>query len=186
MAITVTVEHPLQDDVRQLIAELNATLLDLTPPEFCFHMTAEQMAEAHTTLFVAREDGAAVACGALRRHPERTAEVKRMYTRPSHQGRGIGGRVLDAIEALARREGFARLVLETGHRHPAAWRVYERAGFSRCRAVLDYPASDYSVFYAKALVATARTGLGSDGVQAMRGGRVKGSLVNNNGSEPGE
>jgi len=127
-----------------------------------------------------------VACGALRRHPERTAEVKRMYTRPSHQGRGIGGRVLDAIEALARREGFARLVLETGHRHPAAWRVYERAGFSRCRAVLDYPASDYSVFYAKALVAAARTGLGSDGVNAMSGGRVKGSLVDNSGSEPGE
>ena len=159
MAITVTVEHPLQDDVRQLIAELNATLLALTPPEFCFHMTAEQMAEPHTTLFVAREEGAAVACGALRRHPERTAEVKRMYTRPSHQGLGIGGRVLDAIEALARREGFARLVLETGHRHPAAWRVYESAGFSRCGAVLDYPDSEYSVFYAKALAADARAGL---------------------------
>jgi len=166
MAITVSIEHPLQDDVRQLIAELNATLLALTPPEFSFHMTAEQMAEPHTTLFVAREDGAAVACGALRRHPERTAEVKRMYTRPSHQGRGIGGRVLDAIEALARREAFAHLVLETGHRHPAAWRVYERAGFRRCGAVLDYPESEYSVFYAKALAADARAGLGSHGVAA--------------------
>jgi len=169
MAITVTVEHPLQDDVRQLIAELNATLLALTPPGFCFHMTAEQMAEPHTTLFVAREDGAAVACGALRRHRERTAEVKRMYTRPSHQGRGIGGRVLDAIEALARREGFARLVLETGHRHPAAWRVYERAGFARCGTVLDYPDSEYSVFYTKALAADQRAGLGSGGVAAPEG-----------------
>ena len=169
MAITVAVEHPLQDDVRQLIAELNATLLALTPPGFCFHMTAEQMAEPHTTLFVAREDGAAVACGALRRHRERTAEVKRMYTRPSHQGRGIGGRVLDAIEALARREGFARLVLETGHRHPAAWRVYERAGFARCGAVLDYPDSEYSVFYAKALAADQRAELGSGGVAAPEG-----------------
>jgi putative acetyltransferase len=152
VAITVAVETPLQDDVRQLIAELNATLLALTPPEFCFHMSAEQMAEPPTTLFVARERGTAVACGALRRHAERTAEVKRMYTRPSHQGRGIGGQVLAEIEALARREGFARLVLETGHRHPAAWRVYERAGFSRCGAVLNYPDSPYSVFYVKALV----------------------------------
>jgi putative acetyltransferase len=152
VAITVAVETPLQDDVRQLIAELNATLLALTPPEFCFHMSAEQMAEPRTTLFLAREGSSAVACGALRRHAERTAEVKRMYTRPSHQGRGIGGRVLAEIEALARREGFARLVLETGHRHPAAWRVYERAGFSRCGAVLDYPDSRYSVFYEKALL----------------------------------
>ena len=151
MAITVAAETPLQDDVRRLIDGLNATLLALTPPEFCFHMTAEQMAQPDTTVFLAREGGAAVACGALRRHAERTGEVKRMYTLPSHQGRGIGGQILAEIEALARREGFARLVLETGHRHPAAWRVYERAGFTRCGPVLDYPASEYSVFYEKAL-----------------------------------
>jgi putative acetyltransferase len=173
MAITVAVETPLQDDVRQLILELNATLLALTPPEFCFHMTAEQMAEAHTTLFVAREDGDAVACGALRRHAERTAEVKRMYTRPAHQGRGIGGRLLDEIEALARREGFARLVLETGHRHPSAWRVYERAGFTRCGAVLDYPDSEYSVFYEKALGAGGRGVPGRDVVAAQGGARAR-------------
>ncbi len=153
MAITVASETPLQDDVRRLVGELNATLLALTPPEFCFHMTAEQMAQPDTTLFLAREDGAAVACGALRRHAERTAEVKRMYTLPSHQGRGIGGQILQEIETLARNEGFARLVLETGHRHPAAWRVYERAGFTRCGRVLDYPDSEYSVFYEKALAA---------------------------------
>jgi len=181
MAITVAIETPLQNDVRQLITELNATLLALTPPEFCFHMTAEQMAEPHTTLFVAREDGAAVACGALRRHAERTAEVKRMYTRPAHQGRGIGTRVLDEIEALARTEGFARLVLETGHRHPAAWRVYERAGFTHCGAVLDYPISEYSVFYEKALAADACGVSGPDvvalegGVHAHSGARVVGS-----------
>ena len=151
MAITVTAETPLQDDVRRLIGELNTTLLALTPPEFCFHMTAEQMAQPDTTVFLAREDGMAVACGALRRHAERTGEVKRMFTRPSHQGRGIGGRILEEIESLARKEGFARLVLETGDRHAAAWRVYERAGFTRCGRILDYPESAYSVFYEKAL-----------------------------------
>jgi len=153
MAVTVSVESPLQDEVRQLIAELNQALLALTPAEFCYHMTAEEMARPDTTVFIAREDGAAVACGALRRHGEGIGEVKRMYTRPAHQGRGIGGRILEAIEALARSEGISRLVLETGDRHPAAWRVYERGGFARCGAVLDYPDSGYSVFYAKTLSA---------------------------------
>ena len=151
MAISVAAETPLQDDVRRLVDALNETLLVLTPPEFCFHMTAEQMAQPDTTVFLAREDGAAVACGALRRHADGVGEVKRMYTLPSHQGRGIGGLILGEIETLARKEGFARLVLETGHRHPAAWRVYERAGFTRCSRVLDYPESEYSVFYAKSL-----------------------------------
>src|SRR6186713_1454528 len=122
--IVVAVETPLQDDVRLLVAELNETLLALTPPEFCFHMTVEQMAEPATTLFVARDGAAAVACGALKRHAGAVGELKRMYTRPSHRGRKIGAAIVERIEALARSEGLERLVLETGDRHPAAWTVY--------------------------------------------------------------
>jgi putative acetyltransferase len=151
MAITVAIESPLQEDVGQLISELNQALLALTPAEFCYHMTAEEMASPDITVFIAREDGVALACGALRRHDGGVGEVKRMYTRPAYQGRGIGGQILEAIEALARTEGISRLVLETGDRHAAAWRVYERGGFERCGAVLDYPDSGYSVFYAKTL-----------------------------------
>jgi putative acetyltransferase len=149
--IVVAVESPLQDDVRGLIKELNENLLALTPPEFCSHMTVEQMAGPDTTVFIARDAGKAVACGALRRDANGIGEVKRMYTRPDRQGQGIGGRILDRIEELARREGFKQLVLETGDRHPAAWRVYERGGFTRCGPVLDYPDTGWSVFYSKFL-----------------------------------
>ena len=151
MSIAVAVESPLQDDVRDLVAALNATLLELTPPEFVFHMTVEQMAEPATTVFIARDGGNAVGCGALKRHEDGIGEVKRMYTRPSHRGRRIGAEIVARIEAMAREEGLKRLVLETGDRHPAAWAVYERAGFTRCGPVLDYPDSKWSVFYEKAL-----------------------------------
>ena len=151
MAIEIAAETPLQDEVRALISELNVALLALTPPEFCSHMTAEQMASRDTTVFIARESGTAVACGALRRHGGGVGEVKRMYTRPSHRGRRIGAMIVERIEALARSEGMSSLVLETGDRHPAAWVVYERAGFQRCRPVLDYPDSKWSVFYRKQL-----------------------------------
>jgi putative acetyltransferase len=153
MPITIAVETPLQEEVRALIAELNATLLELTPPEFCFHMSVDEMAEPSVTVFVARDDGAAVACGALKRHAGGIGEVKRMYTRPSHRGQRIGALLVAEIEALARREGLKQLVLETGDRHPAAWTVYERAGFTRCGPVLDYPDSKWSVFYEKPLAA---------------------------------
>jgi putative acetyltransferase len=154
MTVVIAVESPLSDDVRALIAELNAVLLELTPPEHCYHLSPEEMAAADTTVFVAREDGAPIACGALKRHG-RIGEVKRMYTKPSHQGRGLGGRILAEIERLARAEDLAELVLETGDRHPAAWRVYERAGFARCGAVLDYPDTTWSVFYGKSLLREA-------------------------------
>ncbi len=153
--VTIAIETPLQDDVRELIAELNANLLALTPPEFCFHMSVEEMAEPDTTVWIAREHGIAVACGALKRHPGAIGEVKRMYTKPAAQGRGIGGKILAHIEARAREEKLCELVLETGDRHPAAWRVYERGGFQRCGVVLDYPDSTWSVFYRKDLTADA-------------------------------
>ena len=50
MAIEIAIETPLQDDVRALVAELNATLLELTPPEHCYHLTVEQMAGGDTKI----------------------------------------------------------------------------------------------------------------------------------------
>jgi putative acetyltransferase len=151
----VAIESPLQDDIRALIAELDETLLKLTPPEFSFHMTAEEMAGPDTTVFVARDGGEPIAMGALKRHAGRIGEVKRMYTRRAYQGRGIGGEILREIEKMARSEGLDELVLETGDQHAAAYRVYERGGFSRCGVVLDYPDSKWSVFYRKDLLRVA-------------------------------
>ena len=145
--LIIAAESPLQDEVRTLIAALNEYLLSLTPQDHCFHMTVEEMARPDTTVFIARENGRALGCGALRRHDGGIGEVKRMYTVPECQGKGVGGRILEAVLAQARQEGLNRMVLETGDRHPAAWRVYERAGFKRCGPVLDYPDSSWSVFY---------------------------------------
>ena len=150
---SIAVESPLQEDVRGLIAELNAYLLSIFPPEACSHMTVEQMNQPDTTVFIARDtDGQAVGCGALRRHANGIGEVKRMYTRKPMQGRGLGGQIVAQIEALARREGFSQLVLETGLGLEAAWHVYERAGFTRCGPVLTYPDIPTSVFYEKSLL----------------------------------
>jgi len=151
LPVTLAIESPLQDDVRTLIAELNTALLELSPPEACYHLTVDQMAEPAVTVWIARDGGTVIGCGALKRHSDTVGEVKRMFTRPEWQGQGVARLILGEIEAAAEREGLAMLVLETGDRHPAAWALYEKAGFSRCGPVLDYPASPYSVFYQKQL-----------------------------------
>src|ERR1043166_9759049 len=106
MTAAIAVESPLSQDVRVLIAELNAVLLELTPPEHCYHLTPEEMASPDTTVFVVREGGAPIACGALKRHG-RIGEVKRMYTRPPYQGRGIGGGVSPPAQGGAGGAGHA-------------------------------------------------------------------------------
>lgn len=151
MSFTIAVESPLSDDVRALVKELNEFTFELTPAEFRHHMTVEQMAGADTTLFVARDaSGATLGMGALRRHGV-VGEVKRMFVKPRARGLGVGGAILERIEALARQEGIGRVVLETGSNFDAAKRVYERGGFETCEPVLDYPPSAWTAFYAKEL-----------------------------------
>ena len=150
--IDIAIESPLKDDVRALIAALNETLLALTPRGVL--LSPDRRADGrtgHDRLCRARERrrgrlrGAETSC---RRHRRGQADVHRA---------GASGRAASAdeswreIESLARAEGLRELVLETGDRHPAAWRVYERAGFHRCGPVLDYPDSKWSVFYRKEL-----------------------------------
>lgn len=152
--IAIEIETPLQDDVRGMVAALNDTMRPLTPREFQFQLTVEQMAEPAVTLFVARDAaGQPVGMGALKDHGAALGEVKRMFTLPEARGRRVGARVLQHIEALARDKAISRLVLETGEAagFEPAWRVYERGGFNRCGAVLDYPDSGFSRFYEKKL-----------------------------------
>jgi len=151
--VEIAVETPLQDDVRTMVSALNATMIPLTPREFQFQLTVEQMAEPAVTLFVARDDGKPVGMGALKDHGGGLGEVKRMFTLPEVRGKRVGSQLLQKIEALARQKSIARLVLETGEApgFEPAYRVYERGGFTTCGAVLDYPDSGHSRFYEKKL-----------------------------------
>ncbi|MCO5157333.1 MAG: GNAT family N-acetyltransferase [Aquamicrobium sp.] len=154
MTVEIAVETPLQDDIRRLVGELNAYMMPLTPREFQFQLTVEQMTEPSVTLFVARDaSGRAVGMGALKEHGDGLGEVKRMYTLPETRGRRVGSQLLERIEELAREKGLGHIVLETGEApgFEPAWRVYERGGFTMCGAVLDYPDSGYSRFYEKKL-----------------------------------
>ena len=61
--------------------------------------------------------------------------------------------LLNAIEGLAREKGLGVLMLETGGLAgmEAAHRLYQRAGFVQRGPYLDYPDSEWSVFYEKPL-----------------------------------
>jgi putative acetyltransferase len=160
MAVSIAVESPFQDEIRELVAALDAHLAPLAPAEFNFGLDLEAMAGDDTTVFVARRiDGKAVGVGALkdigRLDGVHVGEIKRMFTDPAVRGQRIGSALLGAIESRALRLGVERLVLETGIGEglAAAVRLYQNHGFTECEAVLDYPDSGYSRFFEKKLSA---------------------------------
>src|SRR5690606_35514844 len=62
---------------------------------------------------IARLNGHAIGCGALKSLDDSTGEIKRMWVAPEARGLGIACRLLEALEDQARRSGFSRVVLDT-------------------------------------------------------------------------
>ncbi|HVP74884.1 MAG TPA: GNAT family N-acetyltransferase [Gaiellaceae bacterium] len=101
---------------------------------------------------VVREDGRAIGCGGVCRFDETRAELKRMYVVPEARGRGLGRRLLDELEAEARRLGYTGIVLETGDRQPEALGLYESAGYERIPCYGVYATRALSLCFEKHLL----------------------------------
>ncbi len=129
--ITITRADLTADVSRALIASLNSELSGIysEPGATHFHLDPEEVADGRGAFLVVYREGAPVGCGALRLLDTETAELKRMYVSPKVRGRGLGRRLLAALEAEARALGIRRLVLETGVRQAAALALYRASGF---------------------------------------------------------
>ena len=148
--VRIEVERADQADVEALLLEARALMSGLYPPESCHGLDLGSYERPEITLFVAREGGIAVACGAYLLEYHGTAEIKSMFVAPEARGRGIGRAILTAIEAAVRGRVSA-LRLETGVKQLAAIRLYEAAGFRRRGPFGSYTDDPLSIFMEKPL-----------------------------------
>jgi putative acetyltransferase len=145
----LSLERPDQQEVRALIAALDAYQQPLYPPESHHGIDERSLRDPAVLFAVARgADERVTGCGAVLLTP-RYAELKRMFTAPSQRGRGFGTALLRFIEEEARARGATRFTLETGYLQREALRLYERAGYSRCAPFGDYAPDATSVFMEK-------------------------------------
>jgi ribosomal protein S18 acetylase RimI-like enzyme len=68
-------------------------------------------------------------CGFSLEYRGRDAFVDELYVRPAWRDRGIGNRLLDAMESRCREQGIVALHLEVDHDNPDGRRLYTRRGF---------------------------------------------------------
>ncbi|MBO1755392.1 GNAT family N-acetyltransferase [Allobranchiibius sp. CTAmp26] len=62
------------------------------------------------------------------------AEVQSVYVPARHRGRGIGGRLVDALLERARADGADRVIV---HSRPKSIAVYQRAGFATTPLLME-------------------------------------------------
>ena len=97
-----------------------------------------------------------VGCGALKFHPRRPTEIKRMWVAGQARGLGIGRRLLTELEARAAEGSTSRIVrLETNRSLREAIRLYRSAGYVEVDAFNDEPYAHH--WFEKRLASRPRT-----------------------------
>ncbi|MFO1377273.1 MAG: GNAT family N-acetyltransferase [Steroidobacteraceae bacterium] len=151
MTLVIAAEDPRAADLRALVAELDAYLASLYPPENNHLLDLDALSAPDVSFLAARDAGAAAGCAALRRLSTGRGEIKRMFVRPAFRGRGVGRALLEAVEMVARVRGVSELLLETGVDQPEAIGLYRSSGFEPCGPYGDYRAHPLNLFLRKPL-----------------------------------
>jgi putative acetyltransferase len=142
--------NPDAPEVRALLAELDGYLNYLYPSISNPLMSIAELRAPEVIFLVAREGERLLGCGALVQR-QGYGEIKRMMVSPAARGKGLGSKILHAIEAQALAYDLQVLRLETGTQQPESIALYRRAGYSDIAPFGDYKPDPQSRFMEKRL-----------------------------------
>jgi GNAT superfamily N-acetyltransferase len=131
--VDIAVEDPRHPDVvhcfTRYTKELDAWFAGGFDSGISISANPEELTPPAGYCVLARLRSLPIGCGALKLHVTAPAELKRMWVDPTSRGLGVGRRLLETLETLAREHGVKVLQLETNHSLKEAIELYLRAGF---------------------------------------------------------
>jgi GNAT superfamily N-acetyltransferase len=130
--------------VRAMVSEMRELYdgLDLDAPDMPKAGPAE-LGPPGGVYLVGYQGGVPVCGGGIKRLPDGTCEIKRMYVVPQARRTGVARALLAALEDAARGLGYRVARLDTGARQPHAQAFYEASGYRRVGNFNDNPAAAF-------------------------------------------
>ncbi len=116
-------------DFQQLVKSLDLSLSETDGEEHAFYHQFNGI-EGLKYAIVCYENDLAIGCGVIKPFNKETVEIKRMYVKPEHQGKGIGSKILNELEKWASDLKYNTTILETGVRQPDAIALYKKNKYS--------------------------------------------------------
>lgn len=179
--LTIDFESASSPEAQSLIDRLSRELADRYGDDGTGDFSPRDVENPRAGFLVARCNGVAIGCGALRPLSETVVELKRLYVDPSHRRRGISRRILAALEERARQLGYVSVRLETGTCQPEAIALYEATGYHRIPCYGYYANDPRSICFEKFLaqgrgVTVSTTGTAVPSLEARPSGQVMAAL----------
>jgi DNA-binding MarR family transcriptional regulator/GNAT superfamily N-acetyltransferase len=125
--------------LRAYAAELNRRSALCFDPENASALDPDALRAPAGSFLVAYLRDEPIGCGAVRHRPGAPSEIKRMWVAESARGLGVGRRMLERLEALARDRGAPAVRLDTNDALVEAIAMYRSAGYEEVPAFNDEP-----------------------------------------------
>jgi DNA-binding MarR family transcriptional regulator len=142
-AVEIQAEAADSADARWCLAEYFRELADRFETRFdparSIPANVDELTPPAGVFVVARLCGQPLGCGALKVKDRNIGEIKRMWVSPAARGLGVGRRILEKLEALAREFGLNVLRLETNRTLQEAQALYRKCGYLEVAPFNDEP-----------------------------------------------
>lgn len=150
MDVKVSLERADSIEALNLFDETHRELKASYPGGFCrTPVDPHDLASPPAVFVIARLEGKAVGCGAVRPLDGPVGEVKKVFVQPDCRRMGIARKIMALLEDQGLKNGFTTLCLETGTKQSEAIALYESLGYGRIPTFGEYASDPYSVCYEK-------------------------------------
>lgn len=138
------------NNFQELVRELDKDLAIRDGADHAFYAQYNKLDKIKHVL-VLFKNKKAIACGALKKYDNSSAEIKRMFVILEERNKGAATRILSALEKWSEELGYENCILETGLKQPEAIALYTKNNYQKIENYGPYKNVTQSVCFKKKL-----------------------------------